>query len=172
MNQSFDTELTVVLRALEEVVLPALAGAEKHVVEQLHLSMAALGFMRQRLPYAGRFFRGELVSYAALARAAADLIGSHDPIGADELRALAERGHGLLQRPGTDWAEYVEAARGLRAAIGSVIERGANAPYARDLSDLIIATSSQTHLQARAWYLPFGFELRPETLPSLDLSDA
>ncbi len=50
MNQAFDTQLQVVQRALGEVVLPALGGASGHVIEQLHLSMAALSFMQQRLP--------------------------------------------------------------------------------------------------------------------------
>jgi hypothetical protein len=168
MNQSFDTELQVVLRSLKEVVLPALSGADKHVVEQLHLSIAALTFMQQRLPQAGSYFRGELTDYAALAEAAADLMTPHDPDEAEELRVLANAGRNTLQRPTADWADSIDATRELRAAVAGLIERRAGAPYARDLNDLVIATSFKLHLQARAWYLPFGFELHPETLPALN----
>ena len=172
MNQSFDTELQVVLRSLEEVVLPALHGADKHVVEQLHLSMAALNFMRERLPHAGRFFRGELAEYATLAESAADLMTPHAIGEADELRALADAAHRILQSPTADWADYIEATRRLRAAIAHMTECGTGAPYEDDLNDLVMATSSKMHLHTRAWYLPFGFELNPETLPALDRSDA
>ncbi len=170
MNQSFDTQLGVVLRALGEVVLPALDGADKHVVEQLHLSMAALNFMRQRLPEAGRFFRVELADYAGLAEAIADLLLPHDTTGAEPLRALADAGRAMLRNPVADWADHIEATRRLRAAIAGAIEHGTDTPYRHALNELVMATSSEMHMRARAWYLPFGFEPDPEALPVLDRS--
>jgi hypothetical protein len=164
MNQSFETELQVVLRALGEVVLPALDGAEKHVVEQLHLSMAALDFMRQRLPHAGRFYRGELTAYATHADAVADLIAGHRGDVAD-LRAQAEAARTLLSSPAADWSDYVDATRRLRNVIACVVEGSAGAPYEADLDALVIATATDLHLQSRVWCQPFGFELKPETLP-------
>ena len=49
MIHSFDSQLQVALRALEEVVAPSLAGAEKHVVEQLMLAIVTIGFVKTRL---------------------------------------------------------------------------------------------------------------------------
>ena len=68
MIQDFDSQLQVSLRALQEVVAPALAGAEKHVVEQLALATLTLGFVKQRLPEARRFYRWELRAHLDLAR--------------------------------------------------------------------------------------------------------
>ncbi|MDT7533128.1 hypothetical protein OVY48_06730 [Sphingobium sp. SA2] len=165
MNQSFDTQLQVVLRALGEVVLPALGGAEKHVVEQLHLSMAALTLMSERLPHARRFYRGELLVYGALADAVADIIGTHAPSDADDLRSFAQSARTLLQSATAEWTDYIDATRDLRARVAGVTERSAGAPYEQALDQLVIATSTDLHLQSRLWCLPFGFELKPEDLP-------
>ena len=52
MIQTFDTQLEVSLRAMRDVVAPALNDAESHVLEQFGLVLATLEFMRHRLPYA------------------------------------------------------------------------------------------------------------------------
>jgi hypothetical protein len=168
MNQSFESELQVVLRALVEVVLPALEGAEKHVVEQLHLSMAALEFMRQRLPLAAQFYRRDLTDYIALADAAADLLQSHDASRASQLRALADEGRASLDDPLSTQADWVEVTRRLRSEVTLAIEASGKAPYEQALDQLVLDHASAVHLRARAWNLPFGFELRPQDLPSID----
>jgi len=40
-----------------------LGNADKHVTEQLHLSLAAIGFMQQRVPLARSYYRGTLQRY-------------------------------------------------------------------------------------------------------------
>jgi len=52
MNQSFETQVRIAIRALSDVIAPALAGADKHVVEQLQLTIATLGFVADRIPEA------------------------------------------------------------------------------------------------------------------------
>jgi hypothetical protein len=167
MNQSFETQLAVALRALGEVVLPALDGAEKHVVEQLHLTMAVLEFMRQRLPQAGPFYRRDLIDHAMLADASADLIAPYDAARAGDLRALVDAGRAVLDHPAADWNDYIAATRRLRAATAEAAERSGGAPYEAALDTLILDTSAGMHLQARTWYLPFGFEPDPDLLPPL-----
>lgn len=168
MNQSFESELQVVLRALGEVVLPALEGAEKHVAEQLHLSMAALEFMRQRLPLAAQFYRRDLTDYIALADAAADLLQPHDPGRASQLRALADDGRASLDDPLSAQADWVRVTRQLRSEVTLAIETSVKAPYEQALDRLVLDHAATVHLRARAWNLPFGFELRPQDLPALD----
>lgn len=168
MNQSFESELQVVLRALGEVVLPALESAEKHVVEQLHLSMAALEFMRQRLPLAAQFYRRDLADYIALAVAAADLLQPYEASRASQLRALADDGRAALDDPLAAQADWVRVTRQLRRTVTLAIEASAKAPYEPALDQLVLDHASAVHMRARAWNLPFGFELRPQDLPSLD----
>lgn len=168
MNQSFESELQVVLRALGEVVLPALEGAEKHVVEQLHLSIAALDFMRQRLPLAAQFYRRDLADYIALADAAADLLQLYDASRASHLRALADDGRASLDDPLSAQADWLGVTRQLRSEVTVAIEASGKASYEQALDQLVLDHASAVHLRARAWNLPFGFELRPQDLPALD----
>jgi hypothetical protein len=168
MNQSFVSELQVVLRALGEVVLPALEGADKHVVEQLHLSMAVLEFMRQRLPLAAQFYRRDLTDYITLADSAADLLQPHDASRASHLRALADDGRAALDDPLSAQADWVGATRQLRSAVNMAIEASGKAPYEQALDQLVLDHAAAVHLRARAWNLPFGFELRPQDLLALD----
>lgn len=169
MNHSFETDLQVVLRALGDVVLPALGAAEKHVVEQLHLSMVALDFMRQRLPDASRYYRRELIDYTVLGDAAAALLASDNSSQAGELQSLAASGRVVLQTATSDWSDYIEATRKLRCAIARAVEASAMTPYEQQLDGLVLDSSSDIHRRARTWYLPFGFELRPQDLPDLNV---
>ncbi|MGQ2942475.1 MAG: hypothetical protein ACT6Q7_00585 [Blastomonas fulva] len=168
MNQSFESELQVVLRALGEVVLPALDGAEKHVVEQLHLSMAALEFIRQRLPLAVQFYRRDLGDYIALADDVATLLTADEADRAGHLRALADRGRAVLADAGLQQSDWVAATRQLRSAVTEAVEASGNAAYEQALDQLVLDHASAVHLRARAWNLPFGFELRPQDLPAFD----
>lgn len=166
MNRSFDVQLQVALRALGEVVAPALAGAEKHVVEQLHLAMATLSFVKVRLPEARRYYRMELQSFMDLARDVAGLAQSAQPAGTDELRASVAAGAALLADPEADLADYDSATRTLRDGITQLSHRCVGAPCQRAIDRLILDRSEAIMLQSRQWCSPFGFELKPEDLPA------
>jgi hypothetical protein len=159
VNQSYETQLQVVQRALGEVVLPALSGAEKHVIEQLQLSMAALGFMQSRLPHARRFYRGQLMAYLDMADAILGLTPD------EKLSQFANEGRARLDHPEADDADYVAATRDLREAIASSVAAAEGAPHEAALDALILNKSVPILMQDRLWCLPLGFELKPEALP-------
>jgi hypothetical protein len=159
VNQSYGTQLQVVQRALGEVVLPALEGAEKHVIEQLQLSMAALGFLQSRLPHARRYYRGQLLAYLDLADAVLRLVTS------DTLSRFVSEGRVELQRPEADDADYVAATRELREAISTQVVEAEGTAHEAALDALILEKSAPILMQDRLWCLPLGFELKPEDLP-------
>ena len=154
MIQSIDKQLQVVMRALREVVAPALGGAEKHVAEQVHLSIATLAFVAERLPEARRYYRWELSAYLDLAR---DL-GKDDAA----LVAFVEAGTAVLARPEADIADYEAVAHQGREAIAAFAEADGSVEIER----LILKRSAAIIDQQRQWCRPFGFELKPETLPA------
>jgi hypothetical protein len=160
MNQSYETQLQVVQRALSDVVLPALAGAEKHVIEQLQLSMAALGFLQHRLPHARRYYRWQLSAYLDLAEAVVVLVAN------DTLSQLTQENRTLLQKPEAVDADYVAATRALREAIARQIVVSEGMPHEAALDALILDKSAPILLQDRLWCLRLGFELKPEALPT------
>ncbi len=160
MIQSADVQLQVVLRALEEVVAPALGGAEKHVVEQLMLSIATIGFVKTRLPEARRFYRMELRSSIELAQAGTRIAGPSDAM-AQAVDAAAA----ALADPEADIAEFEVASRRLRDLVTALSHASVGQPCQAQLDAAIMATSGELVAQARQWCIPFGFELKPESLP-------
>ncbi|MES2493332.1 MAG: hypothetical protein V4579_08650 [Pseudomonadota bacterium] len=165
MNRSFDVQLQVALRALGEVVAPALAGAEKHVVEQLHLSIATLSFVKARLPEARRFHRMELQSYIDLARDAATLARPDLPEQAEALLESAAAGAAVLMDAEADLPAYEAAGSDLRDRLAQLVHACSAAPCRKALERLILDRSEAIMLQSRQWCVPLGFELKPEDLP-------
>ena len=164
MNQDFETQLQVVQRALGEVVLPALGNADKHVIEQLHLSLAAIGFMQQRLPLARRYYRGTLQRYLAMAGAVAALLHA-DVKG---LENQSKQSKAVLDDPAASDADLRAATAALRAQIAALVETSRDTPYEGALDALVLEHSEAILLEDRSWCIPLGFELRPEDLPKPD----
>lgn len=160
MNLDFDVQLQVALRALNDVVAPALGGAEKHVVEQLHLAVATIGFVKARLPEARRYYRMELTHFVDLAGRAAQAAGA-----GGSLDAVIREGEAALASAEADSADYVEVTRRLRDEVTALVSRAEGEARAR-LDRLVLDTSGELLPQYRQWALPFGLELKPETLPA------
>lgn len=160
MNLTFDVQLQVALRALEEVVAPALGSAEKHVVEQLHLAMATIGFVKTRLPDLRRYTRMELRSYAELAGESVAVAGS-----APDLAAAVAEAQRLLASPEADFTEFEAASRRLRDEIAALGSACTDPATRAKLDGLVLAHGAAMIGQARQWAMPFGFELKPEDLP-------
>ena len=168
MIQAFETQLQVVQRALSEVVLPALTGASGHVIEQLHLSMAAVGFMQQRMPHARRYYRQTVASYLDMAAAIVTLLADHAGADGNGLETFIPRGRALLDSPLAEDADYCRFTGEVRAAISGLVETAQGRGYEAALDALIMDRSGPILLQERIWCLPLGFELRPEDLPAPD----
>ncbi len=162
MIQSFDVQLQVTLRALEEVVAPALGGAEKHVVEQLMLSIATIGFVKTRLPEARRFYRMELRSCIDLAKQAAHIAGT------DRLASVIAAGESALADPEADIADFETASRRLRDSVTALSHASVGQPHQPQLDTAVLEKSGALVAQNRLWCVPFGFELQPENLPQSD----
>lgn len=160
MNLTFDAQLQVALRALEEVVAPALGSAEKHVAEQLQLAMVTLSFVKTRLPDRRRYARMELAAFAQLAEDSVAAAGD-----APELAAAAATGRAVLSDPVADFADLESATRHLRDGI-TALGSGCGDPMLRATLDRLVLDSGAAMIgQARQWTTPFGFELKPEDLP-------
>ncbi len=135
MIQSLDKQLQVVIRALGDVVTPALEGGEKHVLEQLQVSMATLAFVLKRLPEARRFYRHELKSYLGLADA---LLAASPEVLADaraELERFAGEGRATLDRPEADLADFELATRRLRESVARLADAAQDAALRRQPRD-------------------------------------
>ena len=165
MIQSFETQLQVSLRALGEIVAPALAGADKHVIEQLHLVIAALGFMQARLPLADAFQRTELEAYIALAEEAGANCRRHRGSECVPLNEAVSQGRSALASSTPIAEDYQHSTRHLRELVVALITETANEAEAAELQAIVLARSGDMIGDARLWCLPLGFELDPNVLP-------
>lgn len=172
MNQVFETQLQVVQRALGDVIAPALAHAESHVIEQLNLSMAVLAFMQQRLPHARRYYRGTVSSYIAMAEAIIRLLTNYEKANSGDLDTLVVRGRALLDCPESDVGDYRQFTGELRIVIAAVATAAQDLAHESTLDALILDYSGPILLQDRIWCIPLGFELRPQDLPEPDWAGA
>jgi hypothetical protein len=160
MIRDFDAQLQVVLTALQDIVAPALSGADNHVIEQLMLSIATIGFVKARLPEARRFYRMDLRSWIDLSKDAAQIVSVPD----DMAKAMAA-GVGVLTDPEADSADIEAISRQLRDHVTALSAAAVGQPYQADLEAVILETLGVLIAQNRQWTASFGFELQPENLP-------
>lgn len=163
MNLGLDVQLQVALRALEEVVAPALGNAERHVIEQLHLAMLTIGFVRTRLPEARRYARMELAAFLMLAEESVACAGDADD--ADDLAFALAAARLTFASAQADTADIEDASRALRDEVTALGCRCSDPVRRAALDALVFDHSAAIVAQARQWTTPFGFELKPEGLP-------
>lgn len=168
MIQSFDTQLEVSLRALGEVVAPALTEADAHVLEQFNLALATLSFTRQRLPYARRFHRLELRHLIAFSTAVGSIIDGDQPNVAQQLYAAANTGESELARPEAECEDYVMVSRKLRGLIAQCVQSATGKHYEAELDAMVVEQGQAILPAQRAWCAPLGLDTMSDTLPSLE----
>lgn len=165
-------QLQAVIKALSEVVLPAIDPANTLAIEQGKLSIGLLALLAQQLPVQFAFDRDELARLIAaseqLAREArggtdtqAALAALHD--------ATAAAGQSLEAARASP-AELEAGIRALRRATGelvSAVHRGGDAGSCGAVQATVLAMSKQQLLRERSMLLMQGWEPDPKSVPPL-----
>jgi hypothetical protein len=168
MIQLFDTQLQVSLRALREVVAPALHASESHVLEQLHLTIATLEFARQRLPYTRSYYRLELNDYLTYSREVCELIRSDQAGLHKEMVEQADLAEREKDRPEAENEDYLIVSRRLRELISDAVAGSSGSSYENELDRLVLQKQKQLLLQQRTWMAPLGLDTKSEELPEIE----
>lgn len=156
MQMRPDIQIQSVIKALTDVVLPAIDSGNKLAQEQVRLVIGLLGVMGQQIPLQFRFDCDEL---RRLLEFAAALQGE----GAEksELAALVGHGRDVLDRAKADPSEVVEVVRGLRAATGAAITeayRSKDEARVASVERLTLAMASEQVLRERSWFRAQAWE--------------
>jgi hypothetical protein len=159
MVPDIDLQLRVVIKALRDVVLPAVDSGNRLALEQLHLSIATLGMVEARLPLAGSRLRAELANAIALAEAA----------DAAALAAPLSAAKAVLEDPRADGRDLEIHKARLLTAVSTLVD-GAPGDGARadSLARAVVAASKPQFDLIRAWCLPAGFEPDPNEVPPIE----
>ena len=172
MQLRADIQLQTAIRALSEVVAPAVDASNALAVEQLQIVIGMLHLMAARLPLQARFDCDELsrlLEFSTALIAALDGGGYTDVI--TTLRCATGEGAGLLALAQADPADILRVIRELRTHTGTLITTayrdGSDAERAR-ITTLTLAHADAQLLRERSWVVPMGWERQPEDLPAIE----
>ena len=165
--------LQSVIKAMTDVVLPAVDPHNKLAQEQSRLVLGVLGLLAARLPLLYRYECDELSRFLKLAATlheqAVNIPHAQDAL--QSLTAVAGAGKDVLERARADPAELETANFELREKIGALVTAvygKATAAQRTTLGASITAHAKQQLLHERAWHITQGWESEPAALPAIE----
>lgn len=173
MELRAEIQIQSMIKALTDVVLPAVDPANQLAVEQTRLVIGMLSLMAKQLPVQFRFDRDEL---QRLLDAAATLLPEEirEPACAEALERLAQThrsGAKVLERCVIDPATLLSAVHDLRAAFSDLV---AAVPATQEhalierVERTVMSLSQEQLLRDRSLLLPQGWELDPDAIPEIE----
>ncbi len=157
MIPSIDDRLDSVMRALQEVILPALEPQQSLAIEQAHLSLAHLGLIRERLDEAPSFELDEAQTLTTLACRLIETAGG----GKSTLSAAMALGSTVegaaLDSPAAVRRATHAVGSASDALIPASLEAGSEAFRASSLEQ-VLASDRASAMANRRWNLAAGFE--------------
>jgi hypothetical protein len=168
-----DLQIKSILKAMNDVVLPAVDPNNKLAQEQARLCMGLLGLMARQLPLQFRFDCDEL---ARLASFAADLqqVAAGGPQTRDAITALekdAAKANALLEHAKVAPAQVEQAVRAMRQTTGALISsvfRDGDEVAQERVQKATLAMSKEQLLRERAWVITQGWEPDPKLVPPIE----
>lgn len=166
-------QIPTLIKALTDVVLPAVDPNNKLAQEQAQLVIGSLHLIAQRLPLQARYDRHELGSFLELGnQLEREAAGSPELTAAfASLATSAAKGRGLLARAGADPAEIEAANLALRESIGLVVQAAATLSHAsqrKAIESAVMAHAKEMLLRERAWLALQGWEGKDSSLPAVE----
>jgi hypothetical protein len=172
MADHTDNGIRSAIKALREVIAPAVDPADPLATEQVRLVADFLELLGERLDLLVDRQRYEIAYYAALGDALAADAERCAPAKAAELAAAVDDGRALLARPDARAPELKSAGARAATAVAEVVRAapGGDADVARRIRRTVVERSRPWLDMQRAWFLPQGFEPDPTALPPLALA--
>ncbi|PKO89842.1 MAG: hypothetical protein CVU18_02810 [Betaproteobacteria bacterium HGW-Betaproteobacteria-12] len=166
-------QIKTVIKAMLDVVLPAVDPHNKLAQEQARLVVGMLQLLARHLPLIYRYDRDELSGLLALANALQEQ--ARNLPGIDGARhalvTSAEAGSDVLERARAEPGELEAANFDLRERVGALITAMYSAndfSSLKHVSETIAMHSREQLLRERAWLVSQGWEANPQTLPAIE----
>lgn len=170
MADNTQNALAAAIKALEQVIAPAVNASDPLASEQLRLVIGTLKVLCSRLDHIVGRQDFELQQYLRLSQALqADAREVSVEI-AGRLDAAIAHAIQLQEQAQRSPEQTRQAAAALASPLSALARQAPAAPEAtrRRIEQRIVASQGQWVAMQRAWFLPHGFELRPGELPALD----
>ncbi|MGQ0699590.1 MAG: hypothetical protein ACT4PZ_15280 [Panacagrimonas sp.] len=173
MQMRPQVQIQSVIKALSDVVLPALDPQNKLAQEQVRLVMGVLALMAKQLPLQFRFDCDELARLIEFSNELQTLAkGGGETLAAAAALAESAKAASLTAERAKAGPDEVErAVRDLRAATGNLItkvyEDGEGSSRDR-IQESVLAMSKEQLLRERSWVLTQGWEPDPKAVPAIE----
>ncbi|TQC48206.1 hypothetical protein EEB14_16470 [Rhodococcus sp. WS4] len=166
--------LTAAVRALDEVIIPAIDPGHPLALEQARIVSKLIAQLEGRLDYYYDRIRFQLHHYVSLGRELATDAPTVSSEIADALVSASSEGQRLLGEPGAKAPDLEAAAERLAGVISALVRATATTDSAtRDRVERTILIASEPILDAqRAWFLPQGWEPDPSKVPPIETAFA
>ena len=165
-------QIRSVIKAMTDVVLPAVDPANKLAQEQARLVIGTLSLLAQQLPLQFRFDCDELsrlLKLAAALRQAAR--GGPETTACVEAMTPAAAAAALALEQAQGGPEAIESAvRDLRSATSMVVRavyRDGSDKAVRQVQETVLAVTKEQLLRDRSWVLMQGWEPDPAAVPEI-----
>ena len=155
--------LRAAVKALTDVVAPALSATDPLAHEQLKLVVDYLQFVRSRLDFLYQRDRFELDQHLSMARALESIDAPWPAAAAQALEAAIQTGTAALMAAGTSAIALKAASAALAAEVRARVREAASfdAELRAPIERAIVHASEQRIAFERAWYLPLGLDPVP-----------
>lgn len=152
--------LRAAVKALTDIVAPAINHSDPLAIEQLRLVVDYLEFVRRRLDFLHDRDRFELEHNLGMARALDHLGAPGSARTSTLLQSAIQAGAKAQVRPEATSPALKSAAATLAAAVRELIREAADfdAPIRCQVERCVLDATDQRITFDRAWYLPLGFD--------------
>lgn len=173
MQSRSDIQIKSILKAMTDVVLPAVDPNNKLAQEQARLCMGLLGLMAKQLPLQYRFDCDELARLSAYAAELQRIAkgGAETDAALSALKQRTGDADVVLERAQVSPQAVLDAVRGLREATGSLITsvyRDGESGAQERVQRATLAMSREQLLRDRSWVLAQGWEADPKAVPPIE----
>ena len=170
-----DLQIKSILKAMNDVVLPAVDPDNKLAQEQVRLCMGLLGLMARQLPLQFRFDCDELARLTAFAAELQRITnaggGERTREAIADLTARSAKASVLLERAKVSPADIEQSVRSMREATGTLISsvfRDGDETLQDRVQKATLAMSKEQLLRERAWVITQGWEPDPKAVPPIE----
>ena len=159
--------LSAVVKALQDIITPALPAEARFAHEQLELIKKSIQIAIDQIPHEHAFAVRDAQDYMALAKRLIDYV-EPETQPRERLASLIARGDSIVPTCIPDRPEFEVFLRQLKREIEAVVEMLCGQPAGsaqRDVQMLVLDHCARQTLRERAWTIATGFESDPNAVP-------
>lgn len=168
-----DMQLASIIKAMKEVIIPAVDGQNSLAIQQAQLIVGLLNLMAHQLPVQFLFDRDELRRLIACAQNLSE-VSTNDPAIGEAMKQLAAgraAAAAVLEHCTADPANLLAAVRDMREATSVLMSAAASGSDKEALGKverIILDMSREQILRERSLLLSQGFEPDPAAIPPIE----